>query len=140
MQNAADPAPHPALFRPNGAAAAYGAVIRGTESPRDIEYRVLSQATGLLQAAMQPDAGPAALAVALHENRAVWTAMISDLASPGNSWDDQGKARLFSLARWVLLECDRVQQARGTPAALIEVNLIVMQGLKPAATGSVEAA
>ena len=139
MQNAAEPAPHPALFRPNGAATAYGAVIRGTESPRDIEYRVLARVTGLLQDAMQPEAGPAALPTALHENRMVWTAMIVDLASPGNAWDDQGKARLISLARWVLLECDRVQRGHGALASLVEINLIVMQGLKPAITTSVDA-
>ena len=126
-------------MRSYGAAAAYGSVIRQTESAADIEYRVLARATGLLQDANQPGAGPAALPLALHENRQVWSAFAADLAEQGNAWDDVGKARLFSLARWVLIEGDRVMRERASPAALIDVNLIVMQGLKPT-TATQEAA
>ena len=129
----------PAL-RPNGAAAAYGAVIRGTETPRDIEYRVLARVCGLLQDARLPSAGPAVLPEAIHETRVVWTAFLADLASPGNQWDDQGKARLISLARWVLNEADRVLRDRLSLDALIDVNQAVMRGLQPRTQPALDAA
>nr|WP_242481608.1 flagellar biosynthesis regulator FlaF [Paracraurococcus ruber] len=118
--------------RPRGAAAAYGSVIRETETPRDIEYRVLARTTDQLETAAQPGAGPTALPAALHDNRMVWTAFAADLASPGNAWDDAGKARLISLAAWVVAESERVLQGAKPPNALIEINRIIMRGLKPA--------
>ena len=122
---------HVPVSRPHRAATAYGAVIRQTESPRDIEYRVLNNVTALLLEACRPDADPAALPRAIHENYRVWSAFAVDLAAAGNAWDDVGKARLFSLARWVILEGDRVMRERAAPNALIDVNTLIMQGLKP---------
>ena len=120
-------------MRLNGAAAAYGAVIRGTAPPRDIECRVLARLIGLLEDAQAPAAGPAALHEAVHETRMVWTAMLMDLADPGNRWDDVGKARLVSLARWIILEADRVQRRQSSPDNLIVVMRPIMEGLKAAA-------
>jgi flagellar biosynthesis regulator FlaF len=127
------------LSRPQGAAAAYGSVIRGTEDPRDIEYRVLARAAVLLDSALQDDAGPAALPAAIHENRLVWIAFAADLVDQNNSFDDALKARLLSLARWVFVESDRVLRDGRSPQALADVNRVVMAGLRPglppAATG-----
>jgi flagellar protein FlaF len=119
-------------MRLNGAAAAYGAVIRGTAPPRDIEYRVLARLIAMLKQASSPGAGPAAMHEALHETRMVWTAFLMDLASPGNRWDDVGKARLISLARWLINETDRVQRGASQPDSLITVMQPVADGLKPA--------
>lgn len=120
-------------MRLSGAAAAYGAVIRGTAPPRDIECRILARLIGLLEDAQAPEAGPAALHEAAHETRMVWTAMLMDLVDPGNRWDDVGKARLVSLARWIILETDRVQRRQASPETLIAVIRPVMEGLKAAA-------
>lgn len=128
--NTADAAP--IFSQSRGAAAAYGSVIRDTDTPRDIEYRVLARATARLAAGTAPDAGPALLAEAVHDNRMVWTAFATDLADPANAWDDQGKARLISLAGWVFAESDRVLKQGRSPADLIEINRTVMQGLRPA--------
>lgn len=121
------------LLRPRGAAAAYGSVIRRTEDPRDIEYRVLARAVALLEAAAQPGAGPAEMPAAIHENRLVWSAFAADLASPDNAWDEVLRARLLSLARWVFAESDRVLRAGRGIGALVDVNRAVMSGLKPRA-------
>lgn len=131
---------HAPLHRPRGAATAYGAVIRGTEDPRDIEYRVLARATALLEEAMQPGAGPAALPGAIHENRMVWTTFAVDLADQSNGWDDVMKARLISLARWVLAESDRVMREHRSTQALCDVNRAIMAGLKPSADSGSEPA
>ncbi|PHK93677.1 flaF protein [Pseudoroseomonas rhizosphaerae] len=132
LTSARDHLPPAPLHRPQGAATAYGAVIRGTENPRDIEYRVLARATSLLEEANRPGAGPAALPGAIHENRMVWTTFAVDLASQDNGWDDGMKARLLSLTHWVLAESDRVLRDRRSPQALCDVNRAVMAGLNPA--------
>jgi flagellar biosynthesis regulator FlaF len=122
---------HVPLQRPTGAIAAYGNVIRATEHPRAIEYRVLARVSGLLESALGTDAGPAALPGAIHENRMVWTAFATDLAEDGNAWDLALRARLLSLARWVFAESDRVLREKKNPHALIDVNRAVMLGLRP---------
>ncbi len=129
------PAP---LHRPRGAATAYGSVIRGTEDPRDIEYRVLARATSLLETAQRPGAGPAALPEAIHENRMVWTAFAADLAAEDNGWDLATKGRLLSLARWVFAESQRVLREGRSPQALCDVNRAVMAGLRPATAQAAE--
>ncbi|MBC9179856.1 flagellar biosynthesis regulator FlaF [Pseudoroseomonas ludipueritiae] len=119
------------LQRPTGAMTAYGAVIRETENPRAIEYRVLARAAAMLELAALPSAGPADLPAAVHENRMVWTAFAADLAGDGNSCEDMLRVRLLSLARWVFAESDRVLRERKSPQALIDVNRAVMLGLQP---------
>lgn len=126
------------LSRPRGAAAAYGSVIRGAEDPRDIEHRVLGRAVAQLEAAMQPGAGPAALPAAIHENRMVWTAFAADLAGENNNLDDAVKARLLSLASWVVAESDRVLREGRSPRALADINRAIMAGLKPGAAAPAE--
>lgn len=138
LTSAQDDPLHAPLHRPRGAATAYGSVIRGTEDPRDIEYRVLARAAAMLEEACQPGAGPAALPAAIHENRMVWTTFAADLADQNNSLDDVMKARLISLARWVFAESDRVLRERRSPQALCDVNRVVMAGLKPAASSEPE--
>lgn len=120
--------------RPSGALAAYGDVIRSTETPRTIEYRLLARMSAMLERAASPSAGPAAMPTAIHENRMVWTAFAADLADDGNAWDTALRARLLSLARWVFAESDRVLRERKSPQALIDVNRAVMLGLQPATT------
>jgi len=135
-QESLSPAP---VMRPRGIAAAYGSVIRGTEAPREIEYRVLARATALLESASLPDAGPADLPNAIHENRMVWTAFVADLAAPENGWEVAMKGRLLSLARWIFAESDRVIRENKPLQALIDVNRAVMAGLKPGTTVQPEA-
>jgi flagellar biosynthesis regulator FlaF len=124
-------APHAPLQRPTGALAAYGAVIRSTEDPRTIEYRVLARAASMLELAALPGAGPADLPSAIHENRLVWTAFAADLIDEENACENSLRAGLLSLTRWVFAESDRVLRARKNPQALIDVNRAVMLGLQP---------
>lgn len=129
---------HAPLRRPDGAASAYGAMIRGTEEPRNIEYRVLARATALLEEAARPGAGPAELPGAIHENRMVWATFALDLAGQNNDWNDTMKAGILSLARWVFVESDRILHERGNPQALCDINRSIMLGLQPPAETSLE--
>ncbi|MBO1076137.1 flagellar biosynthesis regulator FlaF [Roseomonas marmotae] len=119
------------LQRSAGAGAAYGAVIRETEHPRVIEYRVLARAAALLELAALPGGSPAALPGAVHENRMLWTAFAADLAEEANTCEITLRAQLLSLARWVFAESDRVLRERKSPQALIDINRAVMLGLRP---------
>jgi len=122
------------LQRPTGALSAYGAVIRTTEDPRAIEYRLLARASAMLEAAQSSSAAPSALPAAIHDNRMVWTAFAADLAEDGNECDEMLRARLLSLARWVFAESDRVLRQRKSPQALADINRAVMLGLQPGTT------
>ncbi len=120
------------LQRPSGALAAYGSVIRTTESPRSIEYHILARTTSMLENASSINPSPAAMPSAIHENRMVWTAFAADLADDGNRCGTALRGGLLSIAMWVFAESDRVLRHQKSPAALIDVNRAVMQGLQPA--------
>lgn len=105
---------------------------RPLKSPRDLEYEVLARLTGRLQAALSAT-GPASIAqrmTALHENRQFWTALALDLAHPGNALPADLRARLFYLAEFTLRTTDRLMAGQGEGEILVEINTIVMRGLR----------
>ncbi len=112
-----------------GAASAYGTIIRRTESPREIEYRVFAQATAALEAASQPQAGIADRVQALHGNRELWTALACDLVDDSNALPDTLRANLLSLAIWVNTETSRALRDGVPLHSLVETNQAMMQGL-----------
>ena len=121
------------LARPNGASAAYGAIIRHTESAREIEYRVFEWVTSALEAALVPGAHFTQKIRATHDNRALWQTLACDLAEDDNGLPEALRANLISLAIWVTRETDRVI-LQGVPLDdLIDINHKIMQGLRPAA-------
>jgi flagellar protein FlaF len=124
-----------AFAPPNGAARAYGAVIRRTESPRAIEHRLFALITAELQAAAAPDAHFTARITAAHRNRELWQTLALDLAEPGNALPDDLRARLISLAIWVGRETQLVIRHGATMQNLIDVNRSIMQGLRPVGQG-----
>lgn len=121
----------PPLSSSNGAAAAYGSVIRQTEDPRDIEYRVFEQITSSLQAVASPGAHFAARIRAVHRNRELWQTLASDLASSENALPEELRAGLLNLAVWVTRETDRVMYNGTSLHDLIEINYSIMRGLRP---------
>lgn len=121
----------------SGAASAYGRIIRRTESPREIEYRVFAERTAALEAANRPDAPFVERIPALQDNRGFWDSLAIDLASEGNALPDALRAHLLGLAIWVHRETGRIlRQPAASLDDLIEINRIVMQGLRPPAEGA----
>jgi len=114
----------------NGVAGAYGAVIRQTESPRDIEFRVFELATTALSAADRPDVPVGERTTALHRNRELWQTLAVDLADANNALPDHLRADLLSLAIWVTRETSGAMRG-GSLDSLIAVNRRIMQGLRP---------
>ncbi|MBV9829011.1 MAG: flagellar biosynthesis regulator FlaF [Alphaproteobacteria bacterium] len=119
------------FVRPNGAASAYGTIIRTTESPREIECRVFEQVTAALEAACDPEVHFAQKIKAMHDNRLLWQTLAADLADDGNELPGNVRAHLISLAIWVGRETDRVQSSDASPRGLVDINHIIMQGLRP---------
>jgi flagellar biosynthesis activator protein FlaF len=118
---------------PNPAGAAYKSIIRRTESPRDIEYRVFAQVTAALHEATAPDSHFTVRIQAAHRNRELWQTLACDLVDDDNALPDDLRAKLISLAIWVTGETSRVIRGGGSLQALIDVNSSIMQGLQGAA-------
>jgi flagellar protein FlaF len=117
----------------NPAGAAYNAIIRRTEGPRDIEHRVFAQVTAALQEAAAPDTHFTKRIQAAHRNRELWQTLACDLADEDNGLPEDLRARLISLAIWVTGETTRVIRTDASMQALIDVNSSIMQGLQVAA-------
>lgn len=104
---------------------------RTTESPRDIEYRLLGAVTAaLLEAESNPQVVNRMEAVCW--NRDVWGALRMDINHPENALPQAIKDNLLGLAGWVHKETTRILRGETDELdGLISVNKNIMDGLKP---------
>lgn len=120
--------------------AAYKSVIRESETPRQIERRVLTRITGALaQNATEYDEATSAeerlgilyggLGESLIENQLFWNMLKNDLASKGNSLTTELKGSLLSIALWVERETNSVMGGAAGVLDLIAVNQNIIAGL-----------
>ncbi|NDV50788.1 flagellar biosynthesis regulator FlaF [Salipiger sp. PrR003] len=116
---------------------AYKKTIRNTETPREIERRIMSRITNKLSK-VQADfdkadnlkqAITADVREAIYENQQLWITVKADLMADGNQLSAQLRADLISLAMWVDRQSDAVLGGEGRIAPLIEVNQNIMNGL-----------
>jgi flagellar protein FlaF len=128
--------------------AAYKKTIRESESPRQIERRILSRVTYDLTHTGQgydaSETGEARLAIlagglrdSLYENQKFWAAMRYDLSETDNALPDGLKASLISIALWVDRETSALMAGQGRLTALIEVNTNITSGLSGQAAPAV---
>ena len=128
---------------------AYGAAARPLRTARGTEYELFAEITAALAVAGRQPAQDedyeakgrrfTALVDAVYRNRRLWTALAGDVASKENALPSQLRAQLFYLAEFT--ESHSRAVLRGADVGpLVEINRAVMQGLRPAATGSAEAA
>jgi len=120
--------------------AAYKRTIRETESPRQIERRILTEVTNRLErhvAAFDATRDPGerlallsdGLRQAVWENEGVWITLKADLAVPENRLPPALKAQLISLALWVERHSQAVLGGKGQLAPLVEINRAIIAGL-----------
>jgi flagellar protein FlaF len=121
---------------PSGAASVYGKIIRDTERPRELELRIFEQITAALEEANQPGTHFTTRIAAMHRNRELWLTLTSDLVDDDNKLPKSLRARLISLAIWVINETHRVMQNAASLTDLIEVNRCIIRGLATASTGA----
>jgi len=110
----------------------YGLNTRTLKTPRDIEYDLLARITGRLQAQLPHEQGrtSAELIAALNDNRKLWTAFAADLASPGNAFPPDLRARLFFLAEFTIKHTAQVLSGKAVADPLVDINTAVMRGLR----------
>ncbi len=111
--------------------AEYRNTVRETADARQIEHRLLAEATSALEAHAEGD-DRVGLIHAVHRNRQVWGAFLGDLARDNNTLPDSVRANLISLALWVQQHSGEVMAKRETVEPLIEINRLVMDGLRNA--------
>ncbi len=115
------------------ASSAYGGASAAVRVPRQDEYAAFVHVTRRLLDANsgQPRDFPA-LAAALHDNRRLWTVLASDVASSGNGLPVTLRAGIFQLAEFSRLHTRKVLAGAADAAALIDVNMAMMRGLRNA--------
>ncbi|PCH97878.1 MAG: flaF protein [Rhodobacteraceae bacterium] len=120
--------------------AAYKSIIRESESPRQIERRVLTRITGALaENAAEYDSDINSeqrlgilyngLGENLIENQLFWNMLKNDLATRENEHTTELKASLLSIALWVERETNSVMGGSAGVNDLIAVNQNIISGL-----------
>ena len=110
--------------------AAYSNIQAKTETPQQIEYRLLAQVTAALRKAQEDTATLQDRLNAALWNGKVWNAFLCDLSETGNTLPDQLKNSLIQLARWVAHETALVIEGKAELTAMINVNRQIMEGLQ----------
>ncbi len=118
---------------------AYGATVRATASPRDVEFRVFGQVTGKLRRAMEDGQSFSALAEALYENHTLWTEIAADLMSSENRLPQGLRVQILDLAKFTAQHTGRVLRGEGAPDVLVDINTTIMRGLRAARPAAEEA-
>jgi flagellar biosynthesis activator protein FlaF len=113
------------------AAHGYRAVRLHTESPRNIEAQLFAEITaGLVRAQRSGKPGFQDLVAVLHRNRALWEALLADLALESNALPTPLKAQLIGLGHFVRQFTARVLRGEDDVQALIDVNNAILEGLR----------
>ncbi len=125
--------------------AAYKSTIRTSESPRQIERRILSRLTGQLEARANDYDGAAGqherieilssgLRNDLTENQRFWGELKHDLSQAENALPAELRAGLLSLALWVDRQTASILGGAAGVSALVQINRSIVAGLAGQAT------
>jgi flagellar protein FlaF len=109
--------------------AAYQRTRAIAETPREAEYRLMSQITGEMISARDTGLTGAALMPALWRNREAWSAFSTACGAPGNQLPDQLRASIISIALWVDRHTSEVVTGKDSIDGLIDVNRSIIEGL-----------
>ena len=126
---------------------AYRRTLDQTETPRQIERRIMLRITAALSEHADRFDGAAdraerlgvlagGLRDALSENVRLWSAMKADLMSPGTALPDDLRGGLVNLAAFVERHTGAVLGGEGKVAALLDVNRPIIAALSGAPTGA----
>lgn len=111
---------------------AYQQAAQRAEGPRDTEYRLFGEVTRALMDAAEADSNDFSKRMfALDWNRRLWSALAMDCAQNGNGLPDHLRAHILSLNLWVGRHTSAVMRREEEFQPLIDVNRLIMQGLKP---------
>jgi len=109
---------------------AYRRVQNASESPRAVERRLLGDVSAALIRAKENPTDIPRLIDALLWNKQVWDHFMIDLNDEENKLPLDLKRNLIGLGLWVNRETQRVMDGETDCGTLIEINQIIMDGLK----------
>ena len=110
---------------------AYQQAATRAESPRETEYRLFAQVTlALMEAAKREPTDLRGRIDALDWNRRVWSVLGSACGDPQNALPENLRAAIISLSIWVGKHTSEVIRRKEDIEPLIEVNRMIMQGLR----------
>ena len=112
--------------------AAYQRISTLAETPRATEHRLISEVTRSTTEAWDAGVRGAALMPSLHRNREMWSTFAASCGAAGNALPSELRARVISLSLWVDRHTSAVMAGRETVDPLLEVNQLLLDGLKPA--------
>ena len=110
---------------------AYAPNSTSIRTPRGTEYEVVARITHKLKAAAENlPANFPKLAMALHENRSLWTILAADVVDQKNELPKELRARIFYLAEFTRQHTSKVLANEASVAPLLEINTAILRGLK----------
>jgi flagellar protein FlaF len=113
---------------------AYQQAATRAETPRETEYRLFAQVTlALMEAAKCDPSDIRGRIDALDWNRRMWSTLGTACADPDNKLPEELRASIISLSIWVGKHTSEVIRRQEEIEPLVEVNRMVMQGLRGAA-------
>jgi flagellar biosynthesis activator protein FlaF len=118
----------------NRIGAAYGQVIRQTESPRDLELRLLAMITAEMES-VSTATPPGERARILGRNSEMWTIFRFCAIDDNNQLPTELRAKIASLGTWVDQQSGPILRDNSSLAPLIELNKTIMRGLADGPAG-----
>ena len=112
--------------------AAYQRTRAIAETPREAEYRLMSQITGEMIQARDAGLRGVALMPSLGRNRDAWSTFSTACGTAGNRLPDTLRASIISIALWVDRFTSDVVAGRDSIDELIDINRAIIEGLHDA--------
>jgi len=113
---------------------AYSAAKAPTRTFKNLEYDAVARITHrLVTAARKGPDGFNTLAVALTDNRKLWSIFMADIASPDNKLPQELKEHLVYLTEFTRQHTSKVLARKAGVAPLVEINTAIMRGLRSGA-------
>jgi flagellar protein FlaF len=113
------------------ATSGYKSSAQSISSDRGLEYQVFSQVTRDLAAArVGAHDYHSKIASALSKNMKLWSFLASEVSDASNALPPQLRASIFYLAEFTRTQTAKVYAGEATPNILVEINTMVMRGLR----------
>ncbi len=109
--------------------AAYQRVAQVTETPRQLEYRLLGEVCRELSEVERDGSDRRRTLEALDWNRRVWMTFSVDCAKPENALPVELRSRIISLGMWVYRYTEDAMWKEAAIQPLIDVNAAMIKGL-----------
>ncbi len=112
------------------ARSAYSNSSAPIRTDRGTEYEVFAKITRQLKAAANAPSNFPALVRALHDNRALWIILATDVADDDNALPANLRAQILYLSEFTTQHSRKVLNKEASVDTLIDINTAIMRGLR----------